>query len=581
MKTSKPSKLWEPTRLPTPSLGAIRTQLPGLLLVLILGLAVSLRLVGLNWDDSSHIHPDERFLTMVETSLRIPSSLGEYFDTSLSPLNPHNVGHGFFVYGTLPIFLVRIVAEWAGKTGYDEVNLVGRMISTFFDLISIYLVFLIGKRLYRRRVAFLAALFTALSVLLIQHAHFFVVDPAANTFILAGLYFAIKILDEGSWFDYLLFGLMLGMSVASKINAAPLAGLAALAGLVRIYRAEPPEMSRVLIRTTGYLVLAAVVSLLVFRVFQPYAFQGPSFFDVKLNPRWQANMAEIQSMNRGDTDAPYALQWADRPPIWFSFKNLVLWGLGLPLGLVAWASWAWAVWESLRGKWQRHVLLVVWTGAYFIWQSIGFTPAMRYQIPVYPTLTLLAAWGLWEAWDRADSVRQAWRKVAKITVGVVATVTILWTFIWALAFASIYTRPVTRVAGTRWIYTHIPAALNVVVGAEDERLLEPIALTLEATLASNRPYETSFKSDSEGFLAGVVLPNVRDLDPEVGTKTFTVEVMKAEAGGPTLGIQESQATLSTIEETTIEIRFDEPVEISTGEAYKLRLGMTSTGGIRF
>ncbi|MCK4962785.1 MAG: glycosyltransferase family 39 protein, partial [Anaerolineales bacterium] len=234
----------------------LRDRLPQILLLAVLVIAASLRLIGLSWDEGTHLHPDERFLSMVETSIQFPSSLGEYFNTDVSPFNPHNVGHGFFVYGTLPIFIVRYVGEWVGKTGYGEIHIVGRAVSTMFDLVSILLVYLIGTRLYRRRVALLASFFVALSVLLIQHAHFFVVDSIANTFILAGFYFAVRVLDEGDIYDYLLFGLALGMSVASKINAVPLAGVVALAGLVRICRAAPEVRVRELYRVSLYLVAA-------------------------------------------------------------------------------------------------------------------------------------------------------------------------------------------------------------------------------------------------------------------------------------------------------------------------------------
>ena len=54
-------------------------------LVGVLLLAAALRLVGIGWDRQTHMHPDERFLTMVETSVSIPQSIGQYFDTANSP----------------------------------------------------------------------------------------------------------------------------------------------------------------------------------------------------------------------------------------------------------------------------------------------------------------------------------------------------------------------------------------------------------------------------------------------------------------------------------------------------------------
>src|SRR5512133_1876432 len=82
-----------------------------LLIGILLG-GVYFRFTGLNWDQNQHLHPDERFLTMVETSIAPVDSLSQYFDTQKSSLNPHNRGYGFYVYGTLPLFMVRYAGEW-------------------------------------------------------------------------------------------------------------------------------------------------------------------------------------------------------------------------------------------------------------------------------------------------------------------------------------------------------------------------------------------------------------------------------------------------------------------------------------
>src|SRR3972149_2168277 len=68
--------------------GLTRTRyFSAVLLAAIIGLALYLRLWGNNWDAGQHIHPDERFLTLVEGSIEVPSSLGEYFNSEESPFN--------------------------------------------------------------------------------------------------------------------------------------------------------------------------------------------------------------------------------------------------------------------------------------------------------------------------------------------------------------------------------------------------------------------------------------------------------------------------------------------------------------
>ncbi|HEY44547.1 MAG TPA: phospholipid carrier-dependent glycosyltransferase, partial [Anaerolineae bacterium] len=567
----------ESTTSPAQILKYLREHLPEIALILVLLLAAYLRFVGLNWDEGTQLHPDERFLLMVEGALQMPSSLGEYFNTDVSKLNPHNVGYGFFVYGTFPIFIVRYLWEWIGQIGNGDIRLLGRAVSASFDLISIVLIYLIGKRLYRRRVGVLAALFVGLSVLLIQHAHFFVVDSVANTFILAGFYFAVRVLDEDRPSNYLLFGLALGMAVASKINTAPLAGVVALSAFYRVWQTDPEVRQRKLLKTLVFLVAAALISLVTFRVLQPYAFTGPSFFGVRLNPQWLSNMQEINELNRGNTDAPYALQWADRPPVLHSLKNMLLWGMGLPLGILAWVGWAWAAWEIFRKRNYRHLLPVIWTGAYFIWQSIGFTPAMRYQMPVYPTLALLAAWGLWHAWDTSNTVRLEWRKVARVIVGVVAGVTVFGTLIWALAFTNIYREPLTRVDASRWIYTHLPGTVNVVIQTDGEELLEPVPMPSDFTLSIENPHVTSFKVFQEGLANAIRLPYVMNMGQGGDFIDLTISLLEFEDAEDALGFAVFDETLPSGNETFLDITFHQPIQLTTDRIYYIRLELEQGG----
>jgi hypothetical protein len=119
-----------------------------LALIAILLLGGTLRLTGLDWDEGQHLHPDERFLTMVENALTWPSSLGEYLDTAANPLNPYNKGQGSYVYGLLPLTLVKLVGQVTGFTGYSGVYLAGRAMSAVLDMLAVVVVFALGRRLY-------------------------------------------------------------------------------------------------------------------------------------------------------------------------------------------------------------------------------------------------------------------------------------------------------------------------------------------------------------------------------------------------------------------------------------------------
>src|SRR3989344_470634 len=142
---------------------------------LILIFAFVLRVYGLNWDQGHHLHPDERAIVLASLPLQFPTSLSESLSVQ-SPLNPH-----FFAYGNLPMYLLKGVSVLLTPfsplaSSYDQINLIGRLLSALFDTGTVFLIFVLGRKLFSKTVGFLGAFFYAISVLPIQAAHFYAVD---------------------------------------------------------------------------------------------------------------------------------------------------------------------------------------------------------------------------------------------------------------------------------------------------------------------------------------------------------------------------------------------------------------------
>ena len=184
-----------------------------LLILLIFIIAFLLRIYGLNWDDNNHLHPDERFLTMVISDIKLPSSFLEYFNTNTSPLNPYNYPqYQFFVYGTFPLFLTKILAVLLHLDDYDHITLLGRVLSAIFDSGNIILLYFIAKKFLKNYYVYIPSVFYTFLVLPLQLSHFFAVDTFLNFFIL--LTFTL--------FSYNLFYLAFfafGLALACKISA--------------------------------------------------------------------------------------------------------------------------------------------------------------------------------------------------------------------------------------------------------------------------------------------------------------------------------------------------------------------------
>ncbi len=503
------------------------------MLIVFISVGTILRFTGLNWDENQHLHPDERFLTMVETAIRPVNSLAEYFDTDNSTLNPHNVGHGFYVYGTFPIFVVRYLAEWLDQTGYDQVYLIGRAVSAVADILTCLVVFLIALKLYKRwSIAVLAAGFSSFAVLQIQQSHFFTVDVFANFFLVLSLYFIVLIQQwsrnnsvienlssqsgddhgtiaflRGNWSGlwlFVFFGLSLGMAAASKISSAPIAVLLPIILGVELFH-TPKEMQKVqtliFIRNT---IIAAFVSVITFRILQPYAFAGPGFFGLMLNPRWLSNMRELSQMSAGNVDFPPALQWARRP-ITFALKNMVFWGMGIAMGVTAWTSFLLMAWKMVKGQWRIHFILWGWTAIYFTLQSINFTRSMRYQLPVYPTLAIIAGWGLIMLWEKVNRIgivgsKGFWTKFVRAATAILISGVVLTTFAYSYAFTRIYTRPVTRVAASEWIYQNVPSAINLQINVNGEVKNHPLPFKNGREISSENRLTVAFTLKADVYL---------------------------------------------------------------------------------
>ena len=443
----------------------------GIALAAILLLALALRLIGLDWDSGKHLHPDERFLTIVETSIRWPASVAEYFDPTQSPLNPFlRPDISFFVYGTFPLFLVKALGTFTGYTSYDTINLVGRVVSAVFDVGTVFMLFLIARRLFDRRIALLAALFGALSVLSIQLSHYFAVDTFSTFFVTAALYFALRVYKQQRWYLFAGLGLVTGLALASKLSS----GLILPFGLVYLvarylHDRRATGVSPPLPVMVAGLLVAGLIAAFTFRIAQPYAFAGGNLLDFRLAGDFIDAVNQQRQIQEGTYDWPPGIQWAGTAPYLFPLKNIVLWGLGPALGFAGLAGLIFASWRlAVRRDWPLFIP-VVWTLVNFAYFGALVLKTMRYYQPMYPMLAMLAAWALYYVWDRRSRFRRLPVPTPTLPLALFAVV-IVGTALWAIAFTGIYTRPITRIAASEWIHSTIPAGTTIAVEHWDDAL---------------------------------------------------------------------------------------------------------------
>ncbi|MCB8944768.1 MAG: glycosyltransferase family 39 protein [Ardenticatenaceae bacterium] len=576
-QTSEVSKTSE---VSSPSPQSFWENLAIIPLILILLLGAYFRFTGLNWDGNFHLHPDERFLTDTTSRLQVTFDPFLYLRTSESPLNPYNVDKGFYVYGNFPMTFTRYFAEWVTQwcsmfegrcdytyTAYDGVHLIGRFLSGFTDLLSVFFIFLIGRRLYDWRVGLLAALLLAAAVMPIQQSHFYTMDNWAAALTTFTLYTAVRAAgfgDENNPFKrrwYILFGLGLGLTVASRINVAPLAAMINVSAIIWLARRGHTWQSikenlggvdgqKVI----GGVVLAAVLSILVFRIAQPYAFadstivrqtmlaetgREPGFLSLTLrsligfNPQWLGNMEEIQRLQAPEASFPPAVQWTDRDPIIFPFTNITLYGMGLTAALAAWIGLLWAGVRLIRFKpdWMSHAIPVLWTGFYFLFMATRWVKSIRYFLPIYPTLLLLGAWALVALWQRAKAHEGSSRTLRQAGAAALVLIVTIPTILWANAFIEIYQKPITRVAASDWMFENVPSGAVLLYEAEGQTKEFNLPLKGYEFQQGSFPLTLNFTMPENGTVTAVRFTNL--LRPANDLSTDQSLVINLDGGATT------------------------------------------------
>ncbi|PQV63264.1 Dolichyl-phosphate-mannose-protein mannosyltransferase [Abditibacterium utsteinense] len=401
------------------------------LLLFCLLIGIGCRFYGLNWDEGAQLHPDERFCVTVAAQLHFPSSISQFFDSRASPLNPANLKDTHYVYGQLPLFLLKIVARLRGTTDLGALFVVGRFLAALFDCLTIGLTFLIARRVFDFQKSLFCSALVACAALHIQQSHFFVTDPFAAFFVTASFWAGARLVQENRARDAIFCGAFFGAALACKISAA-LFAIALLGFLWAIARKNPAR------KTVFFAVCCLASAFVCFRIGNPMMFRGEfGFFDVRIEPRYLSDLRMQSAITSGEIDVPFDVQWIGRAPLLFTLRNLGFWAYGWPILLSAGAG----IWVLVRRP-RGHLVLVL--AAVFALTMLGvqgtaFSKFTRYFLPMTPFCALLAA----HFWRQIE----AKHRVFQLGIPLVA----LSAAFWALCISSIYGRPHTRIVASRWI----------------------------------------------------------------------------------------------------------------------------------
>ena len=507
---------------------------PYILPIVILILGGGFRFYNLNWDSGNQLHPDERWIYMVLSGangnppISWPTSLAQFFKTTScnnvancgsSPLDPH-----FFAYGSLPFYLLAMLAgtmgflgqhvaflsAWAQFDTYGGLPPVGRALSGCLDLAAVFLVFLIGRRVFGYWAGVVAMALTAFTVLDIQLSHFYAVDTVLTPLALATLLAAVHMAQTGSRRAYVWGGIAFGAALATKTTAlfliVPLGSAAVLAvwtsvpwstsgSLLRDVRRHYFAVVRRLNDNLQWLLGTYVIAAVTFVVCEPYALLDRS--QLLSDIAGQTRMLVTNTTGYG---TPFMVQYAHTTPYLYQLKNMVFWEMGLPLGIAACLGvFVYLVRNTWRLRPDQAVLLL-WIVPYFLFVGRFFAKFNRYMLPITPVMTILAAALLVSV---ARRLRGRMRPLGWAPLVVV----VLVSFLYSLAYMNIYAHPNTRVAATKWIYSAIPAGTTIAVESPWD---DPLPLP-DGTLTANRYHTLNLDMYADELSAAGVQAKVKNI----------------------------------------------------------------------
>jgi len=386
-----------------------------------------------------------------------PKIIDQYLSSSVSTLNPHNLGYGFYVYGTWPLLVVKAIAGLAKADTYNGLPFIGRLVAGVLDIFILIFVIagtyiLSGQFGSKKRsiISLLAGLFYALLVLPIQLAHFYTVDQGlvVSTIgaIVLGLLWTQK-KESSAHIRPICMGISFGLAVAAKIQGILLAPLLGVFFLQKLLQTRGKPSTWIM---GAVCVLAALITI---RVAYPTLFTGSEIIPQGINEKVVDNWKQLKFeyswdtyKNTTDIYFPPATMFLATGTLRFPVENLLLWGVGIFGSLLMIAGLFLYTIHIIRHQQNRflHTSLLLWLTGMFFYQSLEFAKYLRYFYILLPLATILMFTGF-------SSVRK-WNRIAKTLL----ILCFIFHFLWAYAFSRIYAQTNPRIEASHWMNAAIP-----------------------------------------------------------------------------------------------------------------------------
>ena len=407
-----------------------------LYLLTIIALGAFLRFYNLNWDQGHYLHPDER-LYVNASNIKLPQSFEEFLSSD-SPLNPN-----MFYYGSFPLFLYKAV--YTIFTPTESFLVTSRFISSLFSILTILVVYFIGKILFSNKVGLVAAFIFAFSVGSIQHAHFNTTESILTFFLSLITLFSVYLLKQKTYIFAIFLGILTGAAYATKIIGLTFLFIPIISFILIFFKKR--KILKLIISIITFIILSIITGFLL----APY-----QVIDYEQFSREQAYM---QGVTYGKDKPPFIIIYEGTLPYVYQITKILPFTFGFisfPLALI---GLFFLLKDFINNKESKHlyIFILIYPLLYFLWVGEWYAKFSRYYMPLFPFLSI------WTAY-----ILGRFKKTILILVLCLISIN-------GIIFLKIYQKPNTRIQASEWIYHNVPNK-SILLGEHwDDNLPLPIA----------------------------------------------------------------------------------------------------------
>ena len=477
--------------------------------------AAALRIIGISYGQPNPDYfPSTAPFGMVHEQL--PIQPDEFFNVSIpvnmalrNRLNPEFFNYPSFIINTNFVMLHLTGAlenlSLADREGYSlrayagfPLYVMSRMYSVYGGLLMVACAYAISRLAVGRYAALCAGLLVAVTYTLVQHAHYIKPASLATGWMMLAAWACIASLyacrPRARHRLYILAGVLTGLAATTRYNAAAVALLLMLVGLILLYRHRSWRMRRMI----G---LAWLAAPLIFFLGSPYILRDFEHF-------WHDFRWIVGQYTTTGADVPaYFLTDA-----WFGLAYAVVYAALFALGIPALAAMGLAFVAGWQRRPQGHFLrqnspllyalligLLVLAYALAALRTIRPGHSEHMLLPILPFMAMLSALG-------AGWLADALPLPNRFLMPIVALILILQPLVLSVQVVKMFAQTDTRYLMLEWINAHIPRGSRIFLNGSYNVPLDAALypndqqfVTYAPTLLDGRDYDYMIYSDALAY----------------------------------------------------------------------------------